>query len=86
MGYDQFRRLMPGCRRLVQLGQVARTYVGPELDFDIQPVLRGDETPPCRLAADGEPPRLGWNTWVASVPRSRDAEDAVFVAEGLPTR
>jgi len=87
MGYDAFQALLPGSRMLTQLGQIARTYVGPELDFDVQLVLRREETPPCQLgSANGRAPRLGWNTWALSVVRSMDADDAVFVSDGRPSR
>ena len=60
------------------LSQLARMYVGAELDFDIQPVLKKEEVPPCRLgrAAGG---RLGWNTWMKTKEMARDAEQAVFM-------
>src|SRR5262249_29678817 len=46
--YAQFRRLMPNGDGLRPLAQMARTYVGPELDFDVQPVLKAAEVPQCR--------------------------------------
>ena len=51
---------------LTQLGQIVRTYAGPELDFDAQLILRRDEVPPCQLAPTGVGARLGWNTWACS--------------------
>jgi type VI secretion system protein ImpH len=59
-----------------------RLYVGPELDFDVQIVLRAADVPPCHLGAEGgSAPRLGWNTWLSSGPFGHDAEDAVFAGE-----
>jgi type VI secretion system protein ImpH len=87
LGYEAFQKLLPGGRMLTQLGQAVRTYVGAELDFDAQLVLRRHEVPPCKLAAgeDGGP-RLGWNTWACSNVRSTDANEAVFVSDGRPSR
>ena len=76
--------------RLKSITELVRFYVGAEKDFDIQLVLKKEEVPPFRFpvtgkeklhsaeADDGYEPRLGWNTWMASETRTRDAEDAVF--------
>jgi type VI secretion system protein ImpH len=61
------------------LSHLVRLYVGLDIDFDVQLVLRAAEVPACRLEANGGlGPRLGWNTWVHSGAMPRDAEDAVF--------
>ncbi len=42
-------------------------------------IVKADEVPPCQLSDDGGiGPRLGWNTWVGSLPRERHADDGVF--------
>jgi len=64
------------------LVQLARLYLGPELDFDVQLVLDHRDVPECKLAEGDHPgSRLGWNSWVLSQPAARDADDAVFEAE-----
>lgn len=85
LGYEEFRRFLPTGDGLVPICQLARSYVGPEYDFDIQPVLHARETPRCRLggsSADGS--YLGWNSWVSSMPRRQDAQEAVFLHDGFP--
>ncbi len=86
MSYRRFVEFMPDGTALLGLGQFTRMYAGPELDFDVQLVLRRDEVPASRLAHHDATPdcRLGWNSWVQSGPRTLDADDAVFVCEGLP--
>ena len=85
--YDAFRELMPGRPRLVRLAQIVRTYAGPELDFDVQLVLRREEVPMCQLTPTAPTgPRLGWNTWACSQTRLTDATEAVFVSDGTPSR
>lgn len=85
--YAQFHRFSPRGDLLKAHCQLVRTYAGPELDFDVQPVLRAAEVPPCRLGGDArDASRLGWNTWIHSLPLPRDAEDAVFGDEGWPNR
>jgi type VI secretion system protein ImpH len=84
--YAQFLNFLPdhsparARKAFFLLCHLVRLYAGPTFDFEVQLVLRGDEVPSCRLAAEGEGvgPRLGWNTWVSSRPRACAAEDAVF--------
>jgi len=85
VGYEQFCRFTPMGEGLMPLCQFVRSYVGPEFDFDVQPVLRAQEVPECRLGGDvmaGS--RLGWNTWLRSKTLPKDADEAVFVNEGYP--
>ena len=83
VGYEAFRRLMPNGDRLRAVCQMTRTYAGPELDFDVQPVLKANEVPLCKLKNSGERSCLGWNTWVHSRPMTHDVDDAVFSVGGL---
>jgi type VI secretion system protein ImpH len=64
------------------LMQLVRFYVGPELDFDVQLLLRGSDVPETRLASgEQDGGRLGWNTWLRSQEYADVATDAVF--EGM---
>jgi type VI secretion system protein ImpH len=79
LSYSQFARLMPQGDMLRPLCELARFYVGPEFDFDVQPILAAPEVPECHLARAGPvEPRLGWNSWLISRRMGRDAGDAVF--------
>jgi type VI secretion system protein ImpH len=82
VGYAWFARLMPSGDALGQLGDLVRLYVGPEFDFDVQPVLLAREVPWCELTDDpARGPRLGWNTWVRNGDFAEDVRDAVFQVE-----
>jgi type VI secretion system protein ImpH len=81
--YGQFRSLMPDGDALRPLAQMARTYVGPEFDFDVQPVLIAAEVPRCELGPGKDSPRLGWNTWMRSDEFTHDVADAVFRVEDV---
>ena len=71
-------------RRSSCSSHLIRFYVGPELDFDVQLVLKADEVPDCQLPKGrAEGPSLGWNTWLRSEPFAQDADDAVFPAQVL---
>ena len=83
--YEQFRKFTPLGSSLSVLCQLARTYVGAELDFDVQPVLLASEIPKCRVGGDPkDPSNLGWNTWLISRTPQRDSDEAVFLHEGFP--
>lgn len=80
LSWYEFSQLLPGSERLECISQLIRFYVGIDLDFDVQLILRHQDVPACRLAADDRySPRLGWNTWVGGSPASGvHAEDAIF--------
>ncbi len=84
--WREFRSLMPNGRSLRPLCEITRTYAGPALDFDVQPVLRLAEVPRCRLTSDSEEgPYLGWNTWMPppAAPAAQSVDDAVFQIESI---
>lgn len=85
--YALFCRFMPNGDLLRPLAQLTRTFVGPEFDFDVQPVLSAPDVPATQLETDAAtPPRLGWNTWLLSRPAAGDRQDAVFYQSGDPCR
>jgi len=76
---DKFHELMPGPGKLMAVAELIRFYIGVQMDFDIQLILRKEDIPPCRLVSGtADEPRLGWNTWMISKPPEDDAKDAVF--------
>ncbi len=83
LDYATFARLLPVGDMLRPVAELTRAYVGPELDFDVQLVLKAEEVPWCVL---GEEARLGWNTWVRCEAFGRDVDDPVFLIEdGAPS-
>lgn len=76
-----FEALLPRGKALGDLCAITRVYVGPELDFDVQLILAGEDVRPCRLQTpDFEGPALGWNSWLAGG-RNGAADDACFRPE-----
>jgi type VI secretion system protein ImpH len=74
-----FEKLMPGGPVYRQLVALTKAFLGPEVGFDIHPILAGCSRFPLRIDADASP-RLGWNTWT-SLPSgdvSVDLRDAAF--------
>jgi type VI secretion system protein ImpH len=80
LAYQRFRAFLPDGEWLGELVHLARLFVGEALYFDVQPSLRKDEVPELQLTRqpDGDGPRLGWNTWLISVPPATDRDDAVL--------
>lgn len=84
LGYADFLRFMPDGANLRPLAHLVRSFVGPDLGFDVQITLAKAEVPACRLAVEGDHvPRLGWNTWLKHWEHPRDVSDAVFVLDDV---
>jgi type VI secretion system protein ImpH len=82
VSYRSFQRFLPGGRELRALFQLARLFVGPEFDFDVQVVLMAREVPPCRLGeSDQGAAQLGYNCWLEPQSLDNDRDDAVFVLD-----
>lgn len=82
---QDFEALLPDRPGLIALIHLTRAYVGPDVDFAVNPELDAREIPPFRLAGgEGQdtPPRLGWTTWLPSATdalRGRESVgDALF--------
>jgi len=72
--WDEFLTLLPGGSRLQSIADLVRFYTGVNRDFDLQLILRKEDVPVCRLAADDNyEPRLGWTTWLPT-PEQRDSD------------
>jgi type VI secretion system protein ImpH len=85
LGYRAFKEFIPDRaptperKAFFLLVHLVRLFVGPELTFDVQVVLKASEVPECCLSGDEDDgPRLGWNTWARSYEAEADAADAVF--------
>jgi type VI secretion system protein ImpH len=90
MSFAQFNEFQPDRaahperKAFFLLLHLARLYIGPELAFDVQFILRAAEVPESSLLDDENAgPRLGWNTWITSRAPERDVEDAVFEGEEI---
>lgn len=79
---NQFRGLEPGPRQrqsdvrrstYQDLVDLIRHYVGPELDFEMNLILKANEVPPARLDRVVEEPRLG-RSWLFAGQPDRNVE------------
>ncbi|MGL5095290.1 MAG: type VI secretion system baseplate subunit TssG, partial [Planctomycetia bacterium] len=83
LDYEQFLSFLPDDgptperKAYYLLVHLVRLYLGPDLEFDVQPVLRAEDVPPMKLGGpDGV--RLGWTSWPASTPAAQDADGVVL--------
>lgn len=72
MPLEEFQRFLPGSDSLRRLVAWVRNYVGDQLLWDVNLILKREEVPPLKL---GEETQLGWTTWLTSQPLDRDADD-----------
>lgn len=82
MSLLEFERYLPGGVRFNQVRDWVRNYIGVELAWDVQVVLKRTEVPAARLGAYGQ---LGWTSWLgtSATKRTRDADDVILDAERL---
>jgi type VI secretion system protein ImpH len=77
--YDQFRDFLPTSDAYRHVVELTRFFVGEELSFEVQPVLRADEVPWCALGVN-QSLRLGWGMWLKTQPFDKDTTQPVFAA------
>ena len=82
MSLEQFERYLPGGIRFLQVRDWVRNYIGLELAWDAQVVLKRDEVPAARLGSYGQ---LGWTSWLGMPQGKRvaDADDVMLDMERL---
>lgn len=68
----QYISLLPTGYRLTQLVAVIRNYIGDELSWDVNLVLKKTEVPASCL---GKHSQLGWTSWLGERQHDKDADD-----------
>jgi type VI secretion system protein ImpH len=74
MSYADYERMLPQGASYPRLRDWVNTYVGSELHWDVQYVLRKEEVPNSILGTAG---RLGWTTWLHSKASPADVADLI---------
>jgi len=75
----QYNSFLPGGAACQPLKDLVRFFSNDELDFEVMLILKRDEAPRCEVGAeDGSGPRLGWISWLKSVPLDHDPGDAIL--------
>jgi type VI secretion system protein ImpH len=79
LSLEQYYDFLPDGSAFEPLKAITRFFSGDERDFEIQLILRRDETPGLQIDVDSpEGPRLGWVTWLKSVPLDRDPHETIL--------
>ncbi len=72
---ETYEKMLPGRDSLARLVAVIKNYIGDELAWDLNLLLRHDQVPETRL---GEYGALGWTTWLGSYRDETAANDLVL--------
>ncbi|MCA9265430.1 MAG: type VI secretion system baseplate subunit TssG, partial [Planctomycetales bacterium] len=78
MGWDDYQRLLPSGGGLKRLVALVRNYIGEELMWDLNVVLRREETPGVHLGVAGQ---LGRSCWICPEALTADADDLVLSSQ-----
>jgi len=72
LNLNEYLSLLPDGYRIEQLIATIRNYIGDELSWDVNLVLKKDQVPSAQL---GENTRLGWTSWLGVRTNENDADD-----------
>jgi type VI secretion system protein ImpH len=83
MGWRDYAELLPSGEGFPALRELVRLMTGEEFDFEIQLVLKREDTPELTLGGEGRA-RLGWTTWLSNETMDRDPDDVVLSSDTRP--
>jgi type VI secretion system protein ImpH len=76
---DRYLEFLPGGSAFDHLRGITKFFANEELDFEVQLILKREEVPSCEVGSvSDQGPRLGWVTWLKSVPMGFDRGDTVL--------
>jgi len=75
LGLSDFQRLLPGGNSLPRLVAMVRNYVGDELTWDVQLILKKEELPAWKLGQSGQ---LGWTTRLTRKPLEKHVDEVLL--------
>jgi type VI secretion system protein ImpH len=75
MKFSDYQRMLPGGDSIRRLIAWVKNYVGDELSWELQLILRAEEVPRACLGKMGQ---LGWSTWLSSKKFERNADNLVL--------
>ncbi len=76
--YERYTEFLPGRPAFRALVKMARLYIGPEYEFDVQLVLRAGDVPLCRLGAAPAGAQLRRTSWLTCRQASDDFDNMIF--------
>ena len=72
--WSEYESLLPQGKAFKQVDEWVRSYLGDELFWEAQLVLRREAVPACQL---GSGARLGWSTWIGEPSSDRNLDDLI---------
>jgi type VI secretion system protein ImpH len=72
LSLSEYLSSLPDGYRLEQLTAIIRNYIGDELSWDVNLVLKKDQVPSAQL---GETTHLGWTSWLGERHSNENADD-----------
>jgi type VI secretion system protein ImpH len=75
MHFSEYQRMLPGGDSILRLIAWVKNYIGDELSWEIQLILKAIEVPSTCLGKMGQ---LGWSTWLRSKKFDKDVGDLVL--------
>jgi type VI secretion system protein ImpH len=77
---ERYRDFLPEGTAFAPLGALVRFYIGNDVEFEVQLVLKQEQVPACELGAEAGATQLGWLTWMKSTPAfDRSPSDTVLL-------
>ena len=76
MELEEFEGLLPGKEKMKLVATIIKNYVGLELNWDVNLILRKEKIPQTKLGSYGQ---LGFTSWLHSQPPTEDSRDFVAV-------
>ena len=74
LNFEPFCQLLPNGSSMKRLRSIVDQYVGLELTWDVQLVLKKNEVPNMKLGRQGQ---LGWTTWLSTRTPHVDADELI---------
>jgi type VI secretion system protein ImpH len=75
LSLGEYERLLPSGFSLERLEPIVRNYIGDELSWDVNLILKRREVPGVQLGRSG---RLGWTGWIGTRRKESDAADLIL--------
>ncbi len=78
LDYADYKQLLPGGRLFRLIGEVVRSVLGDEFEWDLRLILKRQDVPTARLDGGFQ---AGWTAWLAAPRRAEDARDLTLPGE-----
>lgn len=69
LSMQDYQRLLPGGSSLPRLTAIIRNYIGDELEWQLNLILKKEQWQPAQLGGFGQ---LGWTSWLGNTPPEKD--------------